>query len=103
MTWIPIEIHLPAATDSWRLTASSPEWGEIASITSTWTPPEAEPAPPREWGHAGREESPLELAGAAGGVVADRFEASGYELRREVWQAHDRGSAAVRQILVNRG
>ena len=28
---------------------------------------------------------------------------SGYELRREVWQAHDRGSAAVRQILVNRG
>ena len=76
MTGIPIEIHLPAATDSWRLTASSPDRGEIASITSIWTPPDAEPAPPREWRHAGREESPLELAGVAGRVVADRFEAS---------------------------
>ncbi|MCY3759867.1 MAG: hypothetical protein OXH50_01335, partial [Gemmatimonadetes bacterium] len=98
-----IEIDLPAGVLPWRLTAASPERGETASITGTWTPPDADPPPPREWRHSSREESPLELAGVAGDVVADRFEASGYELRREVWQAHDRGSAAVRQVLVNRG
>ena len=103
MTWIPIDIDLPTAAEPWKLTAVLSERGEIASITSTWTPPDAEPPPPREWRHAGRVESPLKLAGTAGMVVADRFEAPRYELRREVWQADDGGSAAVRQILVNRG
>ena len=96
MTIARIQIDLPAEAAPWRLTAASQERGEIASVTSTWTPPDADPAPPRQWRHAGREESPLDLAGVAGAVVADRFETSGYELRREVWQAHDRGSAAVR-------
>ena len=75
MTTARIEIDLPASAAPWRLTAVSPERGEIASITSTWTPPDAEPPPPREWRHAGRVESPLKLAGTAGMVVADRFEA----------------------------
>ena len=103
MTSARMKIDLPATALPWRLTAIFPERGEIASITSTWTPPDVDPAPPREWRHAGREESPLELAGTAGMVVADRFEAPGYELRREVWKGNDRGSAAVRQVLVNRG
>lgn len=98
-----VKIDLPPAAEPWRLTAASPERGRIASITSTWTPPGVEPAPPQAWQHAGREESSLELAGTGGTIVTDRFEASGYELRREVWQADDGSSAAVRQILVNRG
>ena len=103
MTAARIEIDLPAAAAPWRLTATVLEQGEVASIRSTWTSPQAEPAPTREWRHAGRQEEPLELAGVAGAVVADRFEAPGYELRREVWLAHAGDSAAVRQVLVNRG
>ena len=98
-----MEVDLPAAAAPWRLTAVSREGGEAACIRSTWTSPLAEPAPPQAWRHAGRQEEPLELAGVAGAVVADRFEAPGYELRREVWLAHAGDSAAVRQVLVNRG
>ena len=61
-----IEIDLPPAAEPWRLTATALEQGEVASIRSTWTSPQAEPAPPQAWRHAGRQEEPLELAGVAG-------------------------------------
>lgn len=101
---MPIEFDLPVGVGQWGLVATTSDGAKIGDVRSGWMPPVTNPQThPSSWQYVDRTEELLEQAGEEGFVTIDRFQASDYELCREVWMSKKYDWAAIRHVFRNVG